>query len=188
MLEEEVVEKNKFTIASRIIQDLRQRLDQLEQLLSSQADPLDEEMLIELEHEGGKIFAPATQGRVLEGVFNGEHMVGEDGQIYHVPANYASKSKLVEGDLLKLTITDAGRFLFKQKGPIERERCVGILVFDDQSQAWRIVANGLKYRVLAASVSFYHGQAGDQVSILLPQNTPSRWAAIEHLIKQEFGE
>jgi hypothetical protein len=43
-------------------------------------------------------------GKVIEGVFDGQNMVGPDNKQYPVPANYASKSKLVEGDVLKLTI------------------------------------------------------------------------------------
>ena len=39
----------------------------------------------------------AADGRVVEGVFDGQNMVGSDGKIYSVPPNYASKSKLVEG-------------------------------------------------------------------------------------------
>ncbi|MBU0671017.1 hypothetical protein KKF29_02555, partial [Patescibacteria group bacterium] len=41
--------------------------------------------------------------QIIEGVFNGQNMVGPDGEIFTIPANYASKSKLVEGDILKLT-------------------------------------------------------------------------------------
>src|SRR3989344_7530398 len=33
-------------------------------------------------------------GRVIEGVFNGEKMIGADGSEYNIPANYASKPKL----------------------------------------------------------------------------------------------
>ena len=33
-------------------------------------------------------------GKVIEGVFDGQSMVGSDGKTYPVPANYASKSKL----------------------------------------------------------------------------------------------
>src|SRR5690606_2361075 len=47
-------------------------------------------------------------GKVIEGVFDGQTMIGPDGKTYPVPANYASKSKLVEGDILKLTIADDG--------------------------------------------------------------------------------
>ena len=55
-------------------------------------------------------------GKVIEGVFDGQTMVGSDGKTYPVPANYASKSKLVQGDILKLTIADDGAFLYKQIG------------------------------------------------------------------------
>ena len=40
-------------------------------------------------------------GKIIEGVFDGQNMVGSDGKTYPVPANYASKSKLVQGDILK---------------------------------------------------------------------------------------
>jgi len=51
-------------------------------------------------------------GKVIEGVFDGQNMVGSDAKTYPVPANYASKSKLVQGDILKLTIAEDGSFLF----------------------------------------------------------------------------
>src|SRR3990167_9816950 len=53
-------------------------------------------------------------GKIIEGVFDGQNMVGSDGKTYPVPANYASKSKLVQGDILKLTIADDGAFMYKQ--------------------------------------------------------------------------
>ena len=53
-------------------------------------------------------------GKIIEGVFDGQNMVGSDGKTYPVPANYASKSKLVQGDILKLTIADDGTFMYKQ--------------------------------------------------------------------------
>src|SRR5664279_1973848 len=51
-------------------------------------------------------------GKIIEGVFDGQNMVGSDAKTYPVPANYASKSKLVQGDILKLTIADDGSFLY----------------------------------------------------------------------------
>ena len=44
--------------------------------------------------------SPANEVKILEGVFDGQNMVGSDGRQYIVPPNYASKSKLVEGDIL----------------------------------------------------------------------------------------
>ncbi len=57
--------------------------------------------------------------RVVEGVFDGQGMVGGDGMRYVVPENYASKSKLVEGDMLKLIVKAEGSCVFKQIGPVE---------------------------------------------------------------------
>ena len=59
-------------------------------------------------------------GKIIEGQFDGQNMIGPDGKVYPVPANYASKSKLVEGDTLKLTIAQDGSFIYKQIGPVER--------------------------------------------------------------------
>src|SRR5882762_11760629 len=69
-------------------------------------------------------------GKVIEGVFDGQNMVGSDAKTYPVPANYASKSKLVQGDILKLTIAEDGAFLYKQIGPIPRKQVVGTLILE----------------------------------------------------------
>ena len=71
------------------------------------------ELLISIMGEDGQVVMPTNSredvsGKVIEGVFDGQTMVGPDGKNYPVPANYASKSKLVEGDILKLTIADDG--------------------------------------------------------------------------------
>ena len=75
------------------------------------------ELLISLVGDDEKV-APVVQednlGKVIEGVFDGQNMVGSDGKMYPVPANYASKSKLVQGDILKLTIADDGAFLYSR--------------------------------------------------------------------------
>lgn len=177
----------KMALAKRMLANLRSQLENLEQLLTSDAEPVDLEKLMELEsREDGNVFMPTMRERVIEGVFDGENMIGEDGQKYLVPPNYASKSKLVEGDLLRLTITDAGRFIFKQKGPIERNRMVGVLVQDEHSSAWCVAANGQRFCVLPASVSFFKGEAGDSAAIFVPKNTPSRWAAVENVIKRDL--
>src|SRR6476659_6980810 len=88
------------------------------------------ELLISLVGDDERVAPIATEntlGKVIEGVFDGQNMVGSDGKIYPVPANYASKSKLVQGDILKLTIADDGAFMYKQIGPIPRRQVVGVL-------------------------------------------------------------
>lgn len=121
--------------------------------------------------------------RIMEGVFNGQNMIGADGKEYLVPANYASKSKLVEGDILKLTINARGNFLFKQIGPMERNRVVGELQ-ESESGGWTVASGEKKWKVLTAPVTFFRGESGDEAIILIPKNTPSKWAAVENVIKR----
>lgn len=118
------------------------------------------------------------KGKIVEGVFDGQKMAGPDGKEYPVPANYASKSKLVEGDILKLTITDDGGFVYKQIGPVERRQIIGTLVQHDN--LYYVEANGREYRILLASVTYFHISLGDQVTIIVPADNPEAvWAAVE---------
>lgn len=125
-----------------------------------------------------------TGERIIEGVFNGEKMVGADGHEYPVPPNYASKSKLVEGDMMKLTITNQGRFIYKQISQIERKRLVGELVADPATSQWSALAEGKTYKILTASVTFYKGKAGDEVVFMVPTEGDSSWGAVENIINK----
>lgn len=117
-------------------------------------------------------------GKVIEGVFDGQIMVGPDGKTYPVPANYASKSKLIEGDILKLTIADDGGFIYKQIGPVARRQLIGQLMQHDG--AYYVEVSGQEYRVLLASVTYFRAKVGDQVSIIVPEdNREAEWAAVE---------
>ncbi|PLX28611.1 hypothetical protein C0581_01760 [Candidatus Parcubacteria bacterium] len=122
--------------------------------------------------------------KIVEGVFDGEKMIGADGQEYTMSPNYASKSKIVEGDLMKVTITKEGRFIFKQIGPVDRRRVIGQLVFDEETQAWSVRHEEKDYKVLTASVTFYKGKPGDEVVILLPQGNHCEWGAVENIISK----
>lgn len=135
--------------------------------------------------EASKIGRIAEDGeaKIIEGIFDGQNMIGPDGKQYSVPANYASKSKLIEGDILKLTIQPNGTFVYKQIGPRDRDRLKGILVKDEESGEFRVLADGRKYKVLLASITYFKGQEGDEVAILVPKEKNSTWAAVENVIK-----
>lgn len=122
-------------------------------------------------------------GKVIEGVFDGQNMIGPDKKQYPVPANYASKSKLVEGDVLKLTIAEDGSFIYKQIGPVERKKMLGILLVDDKGD-FRVMAEGKPYKVLLASLTYFKSEPGDEVTIVVPQDHESEWAAVENVIKK----
>jgi len=142
------------------------------------------ELLISIIGDDGTVLTPRTSnpedagGKVIEGVFDGQKMAGPDGKEYPVPANYASKSKLVEGDILKLTIADDGSFIYKQIGPTDRRQIIGTLVQHDG--AYYVEANGREYRILLASVTYFRIAIGDQVTIIIPAENPeAEWAAVE---------
>ena len=119
-------------------------------------------------------------GKVIEGVFDGQNMVGPNEKTYPVPANYASKSKLVEGDILKLTISEDGSFIYKQIGPIERKKLIGTVTLQDGT--YMVEAGGKLYHVLFASVTYFKAQPSDEVTVVIPADRPASWAAIEAVI------
>ncbi len=127
-----------------------------------------------------------VNGRVIEGVFDGQNMVDSAGQSYPVPANYASKSKLVEGDGMKLTITEEGKFIYKQIAPTDRRTVRGVLIQEDGQ--YKVLAEGKALRVLLASVTFYRAEIGDQVTVLLPQTDDAQWAAIDAVLPKHIAE
>lgn len=133
-----------------------------------------------------RVTAAPVSGRVIEGIFDGQNMVDGAGQSYPVPANYASKSKLVEGDGMKLTITDEGKFIYKQIAPIERRTTKGVLIQEDGQ--YKVLAEGKPFRVLLASVTFYRAEVGDQVTILLPVEGEAMWAAVEAVLPKHLAE
>lgn len=139
------------------------------------------ELLISIVGEDDTITRANTAdltGKVLEGVFDGAQMIAPDGKSYPVPANYASKSKLVEGDILKLTISDDGSFVYKQIGPVPRKQVIGTLVQHDGN--YYVETNGREYRILLASVTYFRAALGDQVTIIVPEdNEDATWAAVE---------
>jgi hypothetical protein len=183
-------QEHKLRVAIKALRAIEQNVSNIIRLLETDApgvaaqlgslEPTDLNMLKELELAGIK----QVDGRVVEGVFDGQSMVGSDGKVYSVPPNYASKSKLVEGDLLKLTITPKGSFIYKQIGPIERGRVVAELGFDATSGEYYAVHEDKRWSVIKASVTYFKGEPGDEAVLLVPKNAPSKWAAVENVIKK----
>lgn len=173
-----VISKQKMMALRSLVSNLRQASDSLGDFLSGLGG-IDHFMPLQTDTE----HSAANIDKVIEGVFDGERMVGADGKQYIVPINYASKSKLVEGDLLKLSITDQGSMIYKQISPIDRLRLSGIL---EQSATgeWTVLAGNRRFRILGASVTYFKGENGDEAVVLVPKTGESRWAAVEHVFKK----
>ncbi|MFA5358802.1 MAG: hypothetical protein WC310_03210 [Patescibacteria group bacterium] len=128
----------------------------------------------------GKYF---DEQKVVEGVFDGQKMIDTEGQEYQIPPNYISKSKLVEGDILKLTIDDRGNFVYKQIGPVGRRRVKAQLGQDPETKQYYAVAGTKRWKLITAAVTYFRGDPGDEVVILVPEESKSAWAAVENVIK-----
>lgn len=133
-----------------------------------------------LEVAGNMEIGSAEGERIIEGVFNGQEMIGSDASSYPVPVNYASKSKLVSGDHLKLAIKADGRFLYKQIGPVERKYIVGPLTYEEGQ--YQVLTEGKIYKVLLASVTYFKAEVGDEITVIIPSSQETEWAAIDAVL------
>jgi len=182
-----LISKSKLALIKSLLNNLKENSEKIDNLLFGFLSEEDDFRIgisqledREIEGEDGG----EAGGKIIEGVFDGENMIGPDGKQYSVPANYASKSKLVEGDILKLTITGKGTFLYKQIGPIERSRVVGKLERTGEGN-FLVAANGRKWRVLTASITYFKGEPDNEVVILIPKSGESKWAAVENIIRDK---
>jgi len=182
------ITKSKFLLLRKILQNVHENLGKVIQILESEPENFDGfgDSLSGISQSLGEIgrdLDVAGAERVIEGVCDGEKMIANDGQEYAIPANYASKSKLVEGDILKLSMNTRGDFLYKQIGPVERKKIIGTLGMD-KSGDYFVAADKKKWKVISASVTYFKGQPGDEVVILVPQDATSKWAAVENVVKK----
>ena len=180
MVDEKKLEKIKQLIASA-----EDTIRTAKSMLEGESDGSEITVQSEVDHleKAKSVGSQDNDGRVVEGIFDGLNMVGPDGKQYNVPANYASKSKLVEGDVLKLTISNDGSFVFKQIGPVDRKRLIGMLTQDETSGEFQVLSNGKSYKVLLASITYFKGDVGDEVVILVPIDKQTEWAAVENIVK-----
>lgn len=121
--------------------------------------------------------------KIVEWVFTGEEMLGSDGNKYPIPANYASKSKLVQWDKLKLTISENGKMLYKQIAPIERDSKVWLL--SEERGKYQAIVDGVSYDLLTAAVTHFGWNIGDSITVLIPKWKDATFAAIDTIIPKQ---
>lgn len=166
--------ENQFDLnsAKLIIDSIENELERLKRLLFNQSY-----QSLAKSHQSEQT---GSDSKIIQGVFNGEEMIDDENKKYTVPQNYASKSKLIPGDALKLTISADGSFIYKQIQPIERRKAIGEIV--EKNGKYQVIAEGKKYNVLLASVTYFKAQPSDKVTIIIPKKGESAWAAIENII------
>ena len=173
-------QSSKLALIKEILESAESSIRSAKQMLNELTGHNGNNQLSKIAEKVGSHKKNEGDNHIIEGAFDGQNMIGPDSKVYSVPANYASKSKLVPGDILKLTITEDGTFLYKQIGPIERKKLIGVLTYDDGQ--YRVIAQGKSYKVLLASVTYFKAEIGDRVTIIVPEIEESDWAAIENVL------
>lgn len=118
--------------------------------------------------------------KIIEWVFTWTEMMWSDWNNYPVPANYSSKSKLVQWDKLKVTIDPSGRMMYKQIAPIERENITWLLSKDKDK--YQVVCGSKTFDVLTAAVTHFKWDIWDSVTVIVPAWKDATFAAIDNII------
>jgi hypothetical protein len=173
--------------AMKILESLEHDVRTLRGMLAGTAEPFSSHSPSSLQgfmtpasHSVGQFYG---EDDGVEGAFDGERMVDTNGKSYQVPPNYASKSKLIEGDPLKLYIGADGKYVYKQLGPVERRNVGGVLRMEGNHY---VVDSdeGHTYGILTACVTYYMAlysiKVGDRVMIMIPATGQARWAVIDN--------
>jgi hypothetical protein len=128
---------------------------------------------------------------VVEGTFDGEQMVGDNGKVYVVPQNYASKTQLVVGDRMKwISLPDGEKF--KLIAPVERDRVTGI--FDIVADNYVVSLEGYPHPVKLLKASSTYAmkqlglQPGDEVAIYIPKGSIPSHGAFINVVKSNHGK
>lgn len=125
------------------------------------------------------------KSKVIEGIFTGKDMLGADEKLYPVPANYASKSKIVEGSKLKMTIKADGSYQYKIIDEIDYDTATGTLIKDGEH--FVVISQQGIYNVLPASVTYLQARVGDRVAIRVPRGIKATYATVDTIVPADLG-
>jgi hypothetical protein len=143
----------------------------------SYKDKIDENELREISSSLLKYEVP-EKWEVIEWIYDGFYMIWADGKKYPVPLNYASKSKLISGDVLKLTILPNWKLIYKLIQPAPRTYVRATLA-KEWNDFLAIGDNWKTYKLNPAAVTFFDLNIGDEMSIIVNAEWKWEYAAIE---------
>jgi hypothetical protein len=137
----------------------------------------------------------------VEGHFDGENMIGENGKNYTVPQNYASKSQLVVGDKMKWSLVkdvfDGYKEVFKLTQPVLREKVIGKFIIEGNNYGAMVEGYPHMIKILKASATFAMKNLGlvigGKVALYVPKagtsSLNSNWGAFINVVNssEDFG-
>lgn len=122
--------------------------------------------------------------QVVEGKFDGTFMIGNDGKMYPVPMNYASKTKLIPGDMLKLRIMEDGKLIYKVIGPAARKFLKAKLTKTEEGKFIALTEENKTFALNQAAVTFFKWNVGNEITIIINGGEEYAFAAIEAVISK----
>lgn len=132
---------------------------------------------------------------VVEGHFDGDSMIGDNGQTYPVPQNYASKSQLVVGDRMKWILTKNAfgevHEVYKLTQPVQRDRAVGKFLVDGNNYCVMLEAFPIPVKILKASATYamknLNLKIGDEVAIYIAKGSVPTWGAFISVVNNSIS-
>ncbi len=122
--------------------------------------------------------------KIIEGVFKGDYLLGDDGERYEVAANYASKSKIIEGSRLRGTIMPDGRIKYTITEKAQYELKLGKVVTNEKHETL-IQIDDYQAKVLWESITFFRLEEGDDAYIRVPKGQKAEFAVIDSSLTEE---
>jgi hypothetical protein len=117
------------------------------------------------------------------GIFDGQCLLADDGKLFPVPSNYASKSKLLEGDSMKLTITPDAKFIYKTILKVKFRQDFAKVIVDENGKYCVLMQDGSTKKVLHSSITYFKLSPDDIVIIQVPEDNNIHWVAIETVMQ-----
>lgn len=143
------------------------------------------QILKEIEHQGGGFSHGTADVPGLVGKYDGMFMITEAGKKYPVPDNYSAKTKLIYGDKLKMIEGPEGR-RFKLLEEVPRVEAEAQLAQKDGH--FEALGKEGSYKLIQGAVRWWSGEEGDKLKILLPQNEKhAPFAALVEIIGKKPG-
>ncbi len=122
--------------------------------------------------------------QTLEWLFDWVSFIDSNWAKYPVPMNYASKSKLVPWDKLKLRIMKNWDFVFKLIEKAPRQKITAILSKDKEGKRIAIYKNKYVFLLNHASVSYYKWKPWDKILIIVNKSKPWKYAVLDAVLSQ----
>jgi hypothetical protein len=109
--------------------------------------------------------------------YNGDSIIDDQGVIYPINKNYASKSRLIDGDVLIMRTDSQGGIYYKLSKPVPRKTVIADI--KETNGQYIAIYNNKSYKILTAASNFYELYNNCQAMIVISITEDNKWCAID---------